>query len=188
MEAAIASVFLIPLFLYLNRIRFRSHKKTVFYTLFAIYLSGVYAVAGLPNVTYVRFDPHFNFQPFLYMFSALHSSVLNVILFLPLGLFLYLLWKRFRCLGWNLLFGFCVSLSIEVLQIFTYRATDVNDLITNTFGTFLGWLFGCLATRCAPALKQENPESDLTAVFVSVVCVMFFLHPLLSAPVRSLLF
>lgn len=31
------------------------------------------------------------------------------------------------------------SLTIEIVQLFSYRATDVDDLIMNTLGTFLGY-------------------------------------------------
>lgn len=35
--------------------------------------------------------------------------------------------------------GFIFSLSIEITQIFGFETTDVNDLITNTVGSDLGY-------------------------------------------------
>lgn len=38
--------------------------------------------------------------------------------------------------------GCGLSLFIEVIQLFTlYRATDIDDLITNVVGTLIGYLF-----------------------------------------------
>ena len=180
LEAAAASILLVPLFLYLNKLHFHSRKNTLLYTLFAVYLAGVYAVAGLPNVRYFRFDPNFNFVPFLYMFSDLSGTILNVILFIPLGFFLAVLWKPFRNPVWNTLFGLGISLVIEFLQIFTFRATDVNDLMTNTLGTLIGWVAGHCARKNCTALVCDNAKRDLAVVFGATFCVMFFAHPFLS--------
>ncbi|MBB5174467.1 VanZ family protein [Texcoconibacillus texcoconensis] len=66
----------------------------------------------------------------------------NVLLFFPLGFFMTHLFK----IKWPLLFvtilGFFVSLFIEVNQfLFTQRVANVDDLILNTLGAFLGALF-----------------------------------------------
>lgn len=180
-EAVIAAIFLIPLFWYLNKIRFRNPKHTVLYALLAIYLAGMYAVVGLPNVTYIRFDPNVNFAPFRYMFSDLVPTVLNILLFVPLGCFLTMLWKPMRNPKWNLLFGFLLSLLIETLQIFSYRATDVNDLITNSLGTLIGWTLGMVIMRCFPALKMDSRKQDIGVVFSAALGVMFFFHPFLAS-------
>jgi len=179
LEAGLAAVVLIPILLILNHIRFRSIKSTVLYILFTVYLAGVYAVVGLPNVTYFRFDLNLNFIPFANMLADLSGTLLNVVLFIPLGLFLSLLWKRFRCFPHTLLFGFCLSLAIELLQIFSLRTTDINDLITNTFGTLVGyWLF-LIIRRLFPTLTCRNRNSDLPLLVGCSTSVMFFLQPLI---------
>lgn len=179
LDAVLASILLIPVFLVLHRTRFHSAKNTILYTVFSIYLAAVYSVVGLPNVTYVRFEPNLNLVPFLNMFSALTGTILNVILFVPMGFFLMLLWKRFRNPLRCILFGFAASLTIEILQIFTFRATDINDLITNTLGTLIGWLLGYLVLKCCPKLVCDNDRRDLPIVLGTVFCVMFFVFPFL---------
>ena len=179
LEAAAAAVILVPLFLILNTVRFRNVRRTALYVLFVIYLAGIYAVVGLPNVTYIRFDLNLNIVPILPMLSALRDSLLNVLLFVPMGFFLTLLWKFFRSPSRTVLFGFFLSLSIEILQIFTFRATDVNDLITNTLGTFFGWLLARLVTKCCPKLALTSPKADLPILFGSAFAVMFFFQPLI---------
>ena len=88
LEAGVAAVILVPLFLVVNRIYFHDLGRTVGYLIFAIYLAGVDAVVGLPCITYIRLDFNYNFVPFLHMFSDYRSSLLNVLLFVPLGFFL----------------------------------------------------------------------------------------------------
>lgn len=180
LDAAVAALVLAPLFLLLDRHYFRNFKRTVWYLVMAVYLSGMFAVVGLPDIRYIRFEPNINLVPFRYMFSDYASSLLNVLLFLPLGFFLPVLWEHFKKLHWTLLFGFCTSLLIEVLQIFTFRATDVNDLITNTFGTLVGWCLGRLVLRLVPSLHPSGKTGDVYAVCGVTFAVMFFLHPFLA--------
>lgn len=177
LDAAISGILLVPLFLYMNRKYFHDLRRTAGYVIFGIYLSAMFAVVGLPDIRYVRFDPHFNFIPFAYMFSDYENSLLNVLLFMPLGFFLPLFCQRFRRMIPTVFFGFCISLFIEVLQIFTYRATDINDLMTNTLGTFLGW---CIARASLHFLPPSVPGRRIKEVYVvcgAAFAVMFFLHP-----------
>ena len=188
LEVIAASVFLIPVFFALDRYRFKNSKRTILYFVFSLYFCAVYAVVGLPNITYIRFDPHFNFTPFAYMFSDLRSTILNVILFLPLGFFLPILWKKYRSIGASVLFGFCMSLLIEVLQLFTYRATDINDLMTNTLGTILGYLLGILTLKLIPSLTPSDQSKEEFYVCGAAFCVMFLAQPFLSAIMWKLLY
>lgn len=180
LDAAISAAILIPLFLLMDKHCFHSRTRTFFYILFAVYLSGMFAVVGLPDIRYVRFDPKFNFVPFAYMFSDFTNSFLNVLLFVPLGLFLTVFWADFRRLWRVLLFGFLVSLLVEFLQIFTLRASDVNDLMTNTAGTFLGWAMGRLLLHLFPAIQPGQNTREVYLICGSVFAVMFFLQPYLA--------
>ena len=73
------------------------------------------------------------------------DALLNVGVFVPLGLLLLALgWRLLAALGT----GLGVSLTIEVIQYVTDagRTADVNDLITNTLGTAIGWAVGYAVT------------------------------------------
>ena len=75
---------------------------------------------------------------------------LNILLFVPLGVFARLLWRR--GLTGTVLIGFAASLLIEVTQVtanfgtapYVYRIFDVDDLMNNTLGAGVGWVFGAL--------------------------------------------
>ena len=180
-DAAIAALVLVPLFFLLDKYFFHSKRRTCLYILFAVYLSGMFAVAGLPDIRYIRYDPHFNFVPFAYMFSDYTNSLLNVVLFFPLGLCLPLFWGPFRRMWRTLVFGFLVSFLIEFLQIFTYRASDVNDLITNTLGTLLGWCIGKTLLHFFPGIRPTDRTREIPVICGSAFCVMYFLQPYLAS-------
>lgn len=178
-EVACAAVFLVPIFLILNRSLFRDSQKTALYFLFSCYLSAVYALVGLPNVTYIRLDLNLNWIPFLGMIGDLKNSILNVLLFVPLGFFLPVLWEKYRDGKKAVLFGMGLSLAIELLQIFTLRATDINDLITNTLGTALGFFVGKRVWNDMPAVHSKTEQ----ALFLSLgaaTAVMFLAQPVFS--------
>lgn len=63
----------------------------------------------------------------------------NVALFLPLGIFVPLLWRWQRVLP-VVAVGAVLSLSIEGMQFVIGRALDISDVLLNTLGTALGWL------------------------------------------------
>ena len=178
-EAALASLLLIPYLLHQGKKHNTVALTTAQHILFAVYLSTVYAVAGLPSVLYIRYRPNVNLVPFLYMFSDHTTSLLNVLLFIPLGFFLPVLWEHFRKLHRTVLWGLLISCCIEFLQIFTYRATDINDLITNTCGTVLGYFTSMLVLKLMPAKPSDDRTIPFHRILAAVVCTMFFLQPLL---------
>ena len=185
LEAGIASVFLIPAFWILNRFYFRNPNRAAVCLVFSLYLAAVDAVAGLPSLLRFRFDRNINLKPFAYLFSDFRNSFLNVLLFVPLGLFLTVLWKRYRSLFRTALFGFGFSLAIELLQLFTRRATDVNDLMTNTLGAALGWCLGRVILRCFPSLRPSWKTGEVFVVLAVTFAVLFFLQPIPAALIRS---
>jgi glycopeptide antibiotics resistance protein len=76
---------------------------------------------------------------------CMHNAKGNVMLFLPFGILILLVWRR---LGfWSgMLIATALSVSIELLQYFSRafgsnRAVDVNDVILNVLGASLGLLF-----------------------------------------------
>ncbi|MBQ2297098.1 MAG: VanZ family protein, partial [Ruminiclostridium sp.] len=117
---------------------------------FCYYLFGVLTVTGIGYTGSISFDPRITLIPFLGMISGPIDTILNVILFFPLGFFLPLLYKIFRSAK-NIVFaGFLFSFSIELLQMFGWGKTDINDLITNTIGACLGYWIYCLLSKYLP--------------------------------------
>lgn len=118
-------------------------------------------------------------------------SALLILLFVPFGFLLPAVWRDYRTLKKTAFAGFALSLAIEILQIFTFRLTDVDDLITNTAGALAGYF---LAKTCLGKVWQNSLESEEQTdgryepiVFFAVVLfLMFFIHPSVSNVVWNL--
>lgn len=181
-EILLSLVLLIPVFWRLHRYRFHSTKQTLLYLVFGVYLSAVYLFVGMPTVQFLRFDVSLTLIPFLPMAADFRNTLLNILLFVPLGILLPFLWSEYRTAKAAVTFGFGMSLAIELLQILTYRATDINDLIANTLGTAVGYGIFRMASHWGPARAETaGKKGDLIIILVSVFLVMFFLQPWLAA-------
>ncbi|WP_100012421.1 VanZ family protein [Lentibacillus sediminis] len=70
----------------------------------------------------------------------LHNTLGNVLIFLPLGIFLPHLFKRYQRLLHIMRSGLVISLSIEVLQfVWQVGQFDIDDVLLNTIGAVLGY-------------------------------------------------
>lgn len=85
----------------------------------------------------------------------------NVFLFVPLGFFLPLLWRRWRFVP-TLLAGTIFSAIIESVQFVTGRGADIDDVLLNTLGTLIGFLvfsvFRAITPRMALALRFDRQK------------------------------
>ena len=66
------------------------------------------------------------------------QALLNILLFVPFGLLIPLIWQEYRKVWTILLLGFLLSFVIECSQLVNHRSFDIDDLIYNTCGTLLG--------------------------------------------------
>lgn len=66
------------------------------------------------------------------------NIVSNVVIFIPWGFLLPLLWEKFR--NPMLLIPMCLGITvfIEIFQLFIYRNTDIDDVILNFLGGLIG--------------------------------------------------
>ena len=77
-------------------------------------------------------------------FDTVRDLILNLTgnfaMFIPTGIMVPLIYKKYNTFGKVTLFGFLMSLTIEILQLpFAVRASDVDDLILNTAGCMVGY-------------------------------------------------
>ena len=105
------------------------------------------------------FSPVVVYVPFLDMIRGPVETILNILLFIPMGFLLPILYSNYGSISKIALFGFLVSLSIEIVQLFGFGATDINDLITNTAGACLGFLL-------YKTFKKRIPESWIIRIRV----------------------
>lgn len=113
--------------------------------------------------------------------------LLNVALFVPWGIFLVGYFRR--SIRFAVLTGATLSLSIEVVQVTgllgiypcAYRLGDIDDLITNTTGAYVGAVLTSLiffwmpkATPLQHKLNQPQPLTTLrrlTAFFINIALI-----------------
>lgn len=80
----------------------------------------------------------------------------NAALLAPLGFLLPLFWRYFGRAKRTILFGFGVSLSIELIQLIAGGVTSVDDLILNTAGAAAGFALAKLLLRTCPRLVPKR--------------------------------
>ena len=149
--------------------------------LYCLYLSGVLAVTGIGRP--FGFRPRFHFLPFVDMIKGPIDTALNVLLFLPLGVLLPLLYAEFENAKKTLLAACILSFSIECIQMFGLGITDVNDLLTNTVGAALGFALSKKRRAMIPADRKKKLqaaavpgtwEAALLAV-IMILCALCFI-------------
>ena len=77
---------------------------------------------------------------------------LNVLLFVPLGFLLPLVFPDKFNRFWKVaLCALCTTFSIEAIQYFIGRSADIDDILANTFGGMLGF---CLLRLCESIFRR----------------------------------
>jgi glycopeptide antibiotics resistance protein len=127
------------------------------------------------------------------LFSIVKSSTFmvtafNILLLLPLGFFLKYLFQL-KNLGFAIATGFAVSLFFEITQLTAvyglypcrYRLFQMDDLITNTFGCFIGFVIARYSyflpnVNRKPLLnfKSVTLTQRFLAIFVDALLLILF--------------
>ena len=194
LSAAVVAVPLVWLFQ-----RFRGERgwgRYVLSGLFVLYLCEMFDVVGIPAIQYIRWEPNISLIPFSDETGWLGvQRVLNAVMFAPFGFLLPVLWCKCRKWKVTVLAGFLLSLTIEVLQMFCFRATDVDDLLMNTlgagFGYFAAWLFfhNKWGREPAPGTFKVSDSLSLTvSILIPLLTIVFIRTPISDCIYRLPLF
>ena len=142
-------------------------KHNILILIFMLYCWKVFELTGTGGLTDIFYRPDtgrkfslvqgsVNLVPF----SGLNISfILNIVMCVPLGFLLPIIWKSYRKIVPVFLAGALFSLIIEVSQIITTRATDIDDLIANTFGAVIGFILWAVLSRVV-SLKDKSSTVD----------------------------
>lgn len=185
---AIVSLPLVLIYIFVCD-RERAKRKWGWMALLTLYLSAMYIVVGVPGVQYIVWDPTINLIPFQdFSRSNILGMALNAVMFAPLGFLLPAYYERYRHWGRTLAAGFLTSLAVELIQLLTFRATDVDDLIMNTLGTLAGFLLAKLIFRHRAALYRGKRDwMKLVVVNIIVLLVIVFIrYPLMEVMLNLL--
>lgn len=105
--------------------------------------------------------------------SCIYTVVFNVFMTLPLGMYLR---YYFKCgLKKTIMLAFLFSLFLETTQLTglygiypkAYRLFDLDDLMVNTFGSFLGYLIAGKATALLPSREAIDNKAFIDGMKVS---------------------
>ncbi|MED9948162.1 MAG: VanZ family protein [Peptacetobacter hiranonis] len=122
-------------------------------------ITGMISAAGIPSIIDFGFGRNylnFNFIPFA--INGVSTNVLNIIMFIPFGLLLPIIWSEFKSFKKTTKAGLLFSLFIEITQIFNFRATDIDDLMMNTLGTIIG--FGIYYILFVKIFKNKSDKDS----------------------------
>lgn len=166
---------------YTDRNRFK--KKWFWAVLFVVYMNVMFCVVGIPSAQFVRWNPEINWIPFRDFSSAnIVGMSLNILMFIPFGAFLPIYFGRFWKMSTTVLAGAFMSFTIEVLQLFTFRLTDIDDLIMNTLGTLLGYGIGAIIVHKQKERLVDHDVMKLIAIIgICMLVVVFVNEPLVMA-------
>ena len=189
-------VFIVPViilyFLYLKKSGRKQsflHITSVF--VFCYYLFGILTVTGIGYTSTISFRPRISLIPFFGMISGPIETILNLVLFVPMGFFLPFLYKKYHHIKTVVLTGLLFSLSVEIVQMFDWGATDINDLIINTAGTCLGYWIYYLLSKILPNYFRKGVQSenanDIVEVFLFAFCTFIIMVTVQPWVIHSLL-
>lgn len=118
-----------------------------------------------------------NSIPFKWINNGTLTYIENIILFVPLGFLLPFIWDKYESIWKTTFFGFSISLLIEFSQLFNWRVSDIDDLMMNTLGAFLGYyifiifrkIFSCFSIEIH---EINNKNMSLILKKEAVLCII----------------
>ncbi|WP_277647141.1 VanZ family protein [Galactobacillus timonensis] len=99
--------------------------------------------------------------------AGVWQFLLNIVMFVPLGILFPLVFSKFRCWRKMTSVSFFLSLATELLQLISYRGTDIDDVIANTVGGMCGFALSILLDRD----RVRRSSNGSIAVSVTVLCL-----------------
>ena len=123
------------------------------FILYVLLLSWIIVLKFRINISDLKYIRKINLIPF--RSNNLKEAMVNLILFVPLGMYLKYLFKDKKIL--NVLVIALTSLFYEVLQyIFHIGVSDITDIIINVIGGVIGILLINVITKIINKLKCSN--------------------------------
>lgn len=109
----------------------------------------------------------------------------NVVIFVPLGMYAGILFKRWS-FGKKVFFFFLISLIIEGLQfILRVGASDITDIITNTLGGIIGlMIFKAIEKAFQNSAKAQKFINIIASIGTVLVILLLSLLKMNMLPVR----
>ncbi len=147
--------------------------KELTYLLFVIYILSLFYIVTFQDDNYGMS----NFVPFREMLRYKIGSKLffrnivgNILLYMPLGFFVTAYIDE-RKIFPTMIISLITTISIELVQLVIGRVFDIDDIILNLFGGFLGALIFTLLDK----LKDKLPEILNKEWFMNMIMILLLL-------------
>lgn len=146
------------------------HKKITHKKVFLCFLMSIYLTVLLIQAFFSRQSGSRSGVE-LYPFSILGISVgedasfiENILMFLPYGLLIPLIWQSMRSPFYCIGMAFMGSVSLEIMQLITGRGyCQIDDILSNTAGAFLGFTITSICFFHQKRIQQKvYPVKNLT--------------------------
>lgn len=150
--------------------------KCIIEMIFCIYVLLLLRIVGIFSLHF-SLDGIKNYNLIPFVGSAIVPTILNFVLFIPYGILLPIVfvtykwtWKKIICIG------AVTSLTIEVLQAFGGRYAELDDLLMNTMGTFIGYFFFvCLRDLRKKSKKTRSSLGVMLTTLIVLFLVIIFM-------------
>lgn len=113
--------------------------------------SAVMRISTRENINLIPFRTIRSFFLTFTLDAFLINIVGNIVMFLPWGFGVVLLWKKNQSLGRVIALSFLLTAFIETSQLFIGRSVDVDDLILNFIG-------GCAGAVLYFVIRKKFPQ------------------------------
>ena len=161
----------------------RTKRKWLWLVLYVLYLNAMLIIIGVPDINYVAWHPTINLIPFNdFTMSNIVGMILNIVMLVPMGFFLPIYFERYKKWYRTLAVGITTSLLIEIIQLYTFRASDIDDLLMNTLGTLFGFIIAKMCLRHKKSNDKDNKDLLKLIVINSVVLlvIVFIRYPMME--------
>jgi len=153
--------------------RFVLHKELMALT-FIIYILCLYYVVTSQDINYgginlIPFKEMFRYEFGSYKF--IKNIIGNILLFIPYG-FYSSYYLSNRKIGTNVMLCLIASFAIEAIQYYIGRVFDIDDIILNVLGGFIGCLLYVALTAIKSKLsKFMESDAFLNFLFILVLII-----------------
>lgn len=141
------AILYLPLFFILK-------KKGMWFIRSLSYLLCFWSLFLIIFSTIIIFNLPFDFKPERYILNLqplewlndrnikqtiMKEIIPNIMIFIPLGIFIPIVFKRMRKIYMTALVAFVITFGIEFFQYFIGRVSDIDDLFENLLGGVIGY-------------------------------------------------
>ncbi len=142
----------------------------VAFTLYVLLLIWIIVFKFRLNLSYLKYIRTINLIPFKAkgVVNGMRETIINVVLFIPLGMYLKYLLKDRKFLSIVIISS--TSLLFEILQyIFHIGVSDITDIIMNTIGGIIGMILMVIFLSITKKNNILNKILDYLLIFLPLL-------------------